>query len=135
LANGAGMVRVIAGEFAGTRGPAKTFTPVNLWDLRLVAGRSVTLSVPDGQTTLLAVRHGRVTGGNGELLRGAELAIFGRAGDCVTLECEEDAGILLLGGEPIGQPIAAQGPFVMNTNDEIRQAIADFQSGRMGSLT
>jgi len=157
LAGGAGTARIIAGELlhpldrsgatagmpssangpknsqSSTRGPAQTFTPVNLWNLELTAGHTVELPVPDGQTTMLAVRFGRVSV-DGQPVGSAEVAQWHRAGDSIALEATEDAAGLLLAGEPIGEPIAAQGPFVMNTTDEIRQAIADFQSGRMGSL-
>jgi quercetin 2,3-dioxygenase len=134
LAGGAGTARIIAGELSGTRGPAQTYTPVNLWNLELSAGHAVELPVPDGQTTMLAVRRGRVTVGGQSVGRG-EVAQWQRAGDWITFAVEEDAAGLLLAGLPIGEPIAAQGPFVMNTADEIRQAIADFQNGRMGSLS
>jgi len=134
LAGGAGTARVIAGELNGTRGPAQTYTPVNLWNLEMAAGHKVELPVPDGQTTLLAVRRGRVTV-DGQSVGGGEVAQWERDGDSIKLEVAEDAAALFLAGEPIGEPIAAQGPFVMNTTAEIRQAIADFQSGRMGSLT
>jgi quercetin 2,3-dioxygenase len=134
LAGGAGTARIIAGELGGTRGPAQTFTPVNLWNLELSAGKSVELPVPDGQTTMLAVRHGRVIV-EGEPVSGGEVAQWERGGDAILLDVTEDAAGLLLAGQPIGEPIAAQGPFVMNTTGEIRQAIADFQSGRMGSLS
>jgi hypothetical protein len=134
LAGGAGTAHVIAGELAGTPGPAQTFTPVNLWNLDLSAGHTATLPVPDGHTTLLAVRRGRVTVA-GESVGPAEVAQWGRSGDWIELAVDEDTAALLLAGQPIGEPIAAQGPFVMNTTDEIRQAIADFQNGRMGSLS
>jgi len=134
LAGGTGTARIIAGELDGTHGPAHTHTPVNLWNLELAAGHTVDLPVPDGQTTMLAVRRGRVSV-DGQSVGGGEVAQWQRAGDFISLQVNEDTAGLLLAGEPIGEPIAAQGPFVMNTTDEIRQAIADFQSGRMGSLS
>jgi redox-sensitive bicupin YhaK (pirin superfamily) len=135
LAHGAGNARVIAGEFAGIRGPAKTVTPIVLCDLQLTAGHSAELAVPNGYTTMLVLQHGNVVVNESEPMRGVELAVFDRAGDRIAIECRQDARALLLAGEPIGEAVVGQGPFVMNTRDEIRQAIADYQSGAMGSLS
>jgi redox-sensitive bicupin YhaK (pirin superfamily) len=134
LADGAGMARVIAGEFQGTRGPARTITPILLLDLRLGSGQ-IDMPLPDGFTTLLVVQHGAVTINGMQTARGVELAMFDRAGDSITLECGEEAMALLLSGRPIGEPVSGQGPFVMNTREEIRQAMIDYQSGAMGSLS
>jgi redox-sensitive bicupin YhaK (pirin superfamily) len=134
LDGGAGSVRVIAGNFRGTLGPAKTFTPITLWDLQLTAGHSVELATPAGHTTLLVVQSGAVTINGAEKVRGVELALFERAGAGIAIAADEDARALLLAGEPIGEPVVGQGPFVMNTPIEIQQAIADYQSGRMGGL-
>jgi redox-sensitive bicupin YhaK (pirin superfamily) len=134
LADGAGAVRVIAGEFEGAKGPAQTFTPIQLWDLRLKGGHRVTFPVADGDTTLLVVQRGSVTLNGAETARGVELVEFDRAGDGIAVEAQEDAMALVLSGRPIGEPVYGQGPFVMNTREEIQQAIVDFQSGRMGRL-
>lgn len=134
LAGDAGTVRVIAGEFEGAKGPAHTFTPIGLWDLRLNGGQSATLPVADGETTLLVVQRGSVTLNGAETARGVELVQFDRAGSGITVEAHEDAMALVLSGRPIGEPVYGQGPFVMNTREEIQQAIVDFQSGRMGRL-
>jgi len=134
LEDGAGSVRVVAGSFRGAKGPARTVTPVDLWDLRLSAGRSTSLELPDGQTTILLVRSGAVTLNGEAPARGVALVLCDRAGDGLEIACDEDAEILLLGGQPIGEPVVGQGPFVMNTQDEIRQAIQDFRSGRMGAV-
>ncbi|HLF38289.1 MAG TPA: pirin family protein [Burkholderiales bacterium] len=125
-------VRVIAGEFRGARGPARTFTPINVWDARLKAGGRVELDLPDGHTTLLAVLRGKVSINGGESAGPAELAILERAGTRVILEAGEDATVLVLNGQPIDEPVVGHGPFVMNTPDEIRQAFSDFHSGRLG---
>jgi redox-sensitive bicupin YhaK (pirin superfamily) len=125
-------VRVIAGEFRGAKGPARTFTPINVWDARLKVGGRVELDLPDGHTTLLAVLRGKVSINGDESAGPAELAILERAGTRVVLEAGEDATVLVLNGEPIDEPVVGYGPFVMNTPDEIRQAISDFHSGRLG---
>jgi redox-sensitive bicupin YhaK (pirin superfamily) len=125
-------VRVIAGEFRGAKGPARTFTPINVWDARLKAGGRVELDLPDGHTALLAVLRGKVSINGDESAGPAELAILERAGTRVVLEAGEDATVLVLNGEPIDEPVVGYGPFVMNTPDEIRQAFSDFYSGRLG---
>ncbi|MFO0930545.1 MAG: pirin family protein [Gemmataceae bacterium] len=131
--DGAGTVRVIAGEFRGTKGPARTFTPVNVWDVRLKAGGRAELAVPDGHTALFVVLHGRPVL-NGAPAGEADLAVFDRAGEQIAVEAVEDATILALSGEPIDEPVVSHGPFVMNTEEEIRQAITDYRQGRMGHL-
>ena len=134
LPNGAGTARIIAGDFDGTHGPAKTFTPINLWDLELPADKAVDLNVPDGHTTIVVVQNGTVEVGTAERINRGELALFDRTGDGVRIESIGAARVLVLSGEPIGEPVVGQGPFVMNTSAEIRQAIADYQSGAMGSI-
>ncbi len=138
LPEGAGTARVIAGELLGTKGPARTFTPVNLWDVRLradatAAGKSVTLNVPDGYTTAVLVLAGEVRT-NGSTVGEARLIRFDRSGDSITLEATKDAKVLVLSGEPIDEPVVGYGPFVMNTEDEIRRAFLDYQTGKMGHL-
>jgi redox-sensitive bicupin YhaK (pirin superfamily) len=135
LPNGGGTVRVIAGEFAGARGPATTFTPINVWDLRLTRDHAASLDVPDGHTTALVVLNGSVRINGSEAVGAAEVGLFDRAGSRIEIECSEDTTALLLSGQPIDEPIVGQGPFVMNTGAEIRQAIVDYQSGRMGHLS
>lgn len=135
LADGAGTARVIAGEFQGVLGPAKTFTPVNVWDLQLLAGRSAELSVPAGQTALAVVQNGSVRVNESTAVGPGELIVFERAGNLIKLHAETDARALLLTGEPLNEPVVGQGPFVMNTREEIQQAIQDYQAGRMGHLS
>ena len=130
LPGGAGSVRVIAGEFHGTKGPAQTVTPVHLWDLRLTAGHSTSLPAPDGYNTGLLVRRGRVSVGDGQSVGPGEFVLFDRAGEGISLECEQDALALVVSGQPIGQSVVGHGPFVMNTPDEIEQAFRDYQAGR-----
>ncbi len=134
LPDSSGFVRVIAGEFEGAKGPARTFTPINLWDLRLNVSHHVDLSLPEGYTTALFVLRGEVTLNASETANEAELALFDRDGKHITIEARKDATILVLNGEPIEEPVVGYGPFVMNTQAEIRQALEDYQSGRMGRI-
>jgi hypothetical protein len=130
-----GTARVIAGEFRGVKGPARTFTPVNLWDVRLKAGNRAEMTFPDGYTTLVLVLKGKAAMNSSETAGETDLAIFDRSGDRITVEASEDATLLVLSGEPINEPVVSYGPFVMNTQEEIRQAIRDYQSGRMGHVS
>jgi redox-sensitive bicupin YhaK (pirin superfamily) len=134
LANDSGTVRVIAGEFQGVRGPAKTVMPISMWDVQLAAGRSTALNVPDGHTAVLVVQRGSVLVNDSHEASAVELLLFERQGDSVVLDAAADTRALLLTGEPLNEPVFGQGPFVMNTRDEIRQAMLDYQAGRMGHL-
>jgi quercetin 2,3-dioxygenase len=134
LPSGAGTVRVIAGNYQGTQGPAHTFSPMNVWDVRLAAGKSVEFRVPAGWTTALFVLKGRVRLGTGEIAGAGELAVFDREDETFAVEALEDTTLLFLSGQPIEEPIVGQGPFVMNTAAEINQAVEDYRNGRMGRL-
>ena len=134
LADGAGRLRVIAGEYAGARGPARTFTPINIWDVRLKAGVKTSLALPEGHTLAVLVQSGVVKLNDADLARDAQFAIFEREGGAIALEAHSDAKVLILSGEPIDEPVAHYGPFVMNTQDEIRQAITDFNAGKFGDM-
>jgi len=131
LADGQGELRVIAGEYGGKRGPARTFTPVHVWDLRLK--QRARLQVPEGFTTALVVLQGQLTI-NGAKTGAASLALLDPVGTEIQLESAEGATALLLCGQPLGEPIVGHGPFVMNTPREIQQAIVDYQTGKMGQL-
>jgi redox-sensitive bicupin YhaK (pirin superfamily) len=134
LPDGAGTVRLIAGEYQGTQAPAKTFTPMQVWDVRLNAGHTVTLPAPEGHTTVPLVLRGRVQTPDGAQASDAEMIVYSRAGEGVTLTALTDTTLLWLAGEPIDEPVVGYGPFVMNTPQEIQQAFADFQGGKMGRL-
>ncbi|EJF73393.1 hypothetical protein A462_03394 [Pseudomonas sp. Ag1] len=134
LADNAGSLRLIAGEFDGVKGPARTFTPIDVWDMRLKAGRSVTLDLHAGCNTALVVLRGTVRINGTEVAREGQLALFERDGTQLRLESSDDAMVLLLSGEPIDEPIVGHGPFVMNTEQEIHQAFADYQSGQFGQM-
>ena len=132
LANGAGKARIIAGDFAGVNGPARTFSPINLWDVKLNRDAEVTLDLPEGHTALIAVT-GHVTVGDtgaGE----AEIIRFAREGSDVTLRADGNSQLLVLTGEPLNEPVFGYGPFVMTSEAEIRQAVIDFNSGRFGQV-
>jgi len=130
----AGTVRVIAGEFEGVKGPARTFTPINLFDLRLRSGHRLQLDLRDGYTAALFVLKGRVIVNGEESADQNELVVFQREGDIVSIEATADATVLVLNGQPIDEPIAGYGPFVMNTREQIQQAIADMRTGRLGKV-
>jgi len=134
LKDQAGSLRLIAGEFDGHTGPARTFTPIDVWDLRLKGGKLLTLDLHEGRNTALVVLRGTVQVNGQESVGEGQLALFDRKGDQMTLEASEDAVVLLLSGEPIDEPIVGHGPFVMNTEQEIHRAFADFQSGRFGRM-
>jgi quercetin 2,3-dioxygenase len=134
LPDGSGRVRVIAGDFAGTKGPARTFTPVNVWDMRLKRDASVQLDLPEGHTAAIVVLSGHVTVGGTQAAGEAEVVLLDRAGTGVTIDADGDAMLLVLTGEPIDEPIVGYGPFVMNSETEIRQAVEDFNSGRFGQM-
>jgi quercetin 2,3-dioxygenase len=129
-----GRARVIAGEFRGTRGPARTFTPINLWDVRLEQDADVEFTMPPGHNTMIAVLAGHVTIHGSERLGEAEIAQFERAGDRVAIRADAESMLLVLTGEPIDEPVAGYGPFVMNNKAEIDQAINDFNGGRFGKM-
>ncbi|MGA8276661.1 MAG: pirin family protein [Rhodanobacteraceae bacterium] len=134
LADGAGKVRVIAGEFDGHRGPAQTFTPIDVWDVRLNQGHSAEFILAEGRTLALVVLHGTVEVNGSEIARDAQLVMLDRVGDKLSLDANNDATLLLLSGEPIDEPIVGYGPFVMNSQQEIEQAVRDFNSGKFGQM-
>ncbi|MCO8309085.1 pirin family protein [Pseudomonas mandelii] len=134
LKNNTGSLRLIAGEFDGHKGPARTFTPIDVWDVRLSAGKLLTLDLHEGRNTALVVLRGTVQVNGLEWVREGQLALFERDGDQLSLETNNDAVVLLLSGEPIDEPIVGHGPFVMNSEQEIHQAFADFQSGQFGRM-
>jgi quercetin 2,3-dioxygenase len=130
---GAGLVRVIAGQFGAIRGPAQTFTPITLLDVQLNAGGRLPLSFPARQNTLLLVMSGRLA--VNECAVGAlDLVSFANAGDDIELTAQERAHLLVLSGEPINEPVVFHGPFVMSTEEEIMRAVSDFNSGKFGRL-
>jgi len=130
----AGSLRVIAGSYQGHQGPARTFTPMDVWDMRLQAGSHVQLPVAAGRNAALVVLRGTVRV-NGERDAGpASLVLLDRTGEDVLIEAREGASVLLLSGEPIDEPIVGYGPFVMNSQAEIAESFDDFHAGRFGQM-
>ena len=135
LEGGAGRLRVIAGSYLGQKGPAHTFTPIHVYDLRLKAGHRISLSLPSGHNTAIFVLEGRATVNGSREAGEAELIVCNRDGSQVTIEAQKDSRLLVMSGEPIEEPIARYGPFVMNTREELIQAAQDYQAGKMGHLS
>ena len=134
LEGGAGQLRVIAGSFLGHKGPAHTFTPVALYDLQMKAGKQVALALPEGHNASIFVLRGRASVNGSEKAGEAELIVCKREGSQVMVEAQEDSRLLVMAGEPIEEPIARYGPFVMNTKAELVQAVNDYNAGKMGHL-
>jgi redox-sensitive bicupin YhaK (pirin superfamily) len=128
-----GRVRVIAGDFRGARGPARTFTPITMLDARVVAGEALDVALPPTYNALAVVAHGRVSVG-GRTAGTGELVLFANDGASVRLVADQESHVILLAGEPIDEPVVQYGPFVMNTPQEIQQAFEDVESGRFGPV-
>lgn len=136
LPDDAGTLRVIAGFYNGHRGPAETFTPINVWDIQLRDGHKADFSFTEGHTLAVVVLHGNATI-NGATVSQAQFALFDPNDSDVSMSNNtgKEARLVVLSGEPLNEPIFGHGPFVMNTEAEIRQTINDFNSGRFGRMT
>ncbi|HMS18153.1 MAG TPA: pirin-like C-terminal cupin domain-containing protein, partial [Planctomycetota bacterium] len=123
-----------AGEYADLRGPAETHSPMLVLDMILNATKTVRLSLPEHWTTLLVVLSGQAKTQSGEVIGAAEVGQFARSAKDLEFETTTATRALLLCGQPLAEPIAGSGPFVMNTEAEIRQAFADYRAGLLGSM-
>jgi redox-sensitive bicupin YhaK (pirin superfamily) len=131
----AGTLRVIAGKYDGREGPARTFSSMHVWDMRLGQGKRASFDLPDGWAAAVVALHGSVLVNGAETVCEAQFAALGRAGTAVSLQAHDDVTLLVLSGAPIDEPIVGYGPFVMNTAEQINEAILDFNSGRFGRMT
>lgn len=129
-----GVVEVIAGEFKGVKGPASTFTPIQMYNARVKKNASLTFDLPEKYNTGILVIEGTITINGTDKAPVDNFVLFKNDGETISLHAEEDSTLLVLSGEPINEPITAYGPFVMNTKDEIRQAYEDFNAGKFGTL-
>lgn len=135
LADDAGTLRVIAGAYAETAGPAQTFSPIDIWDVKLNAGKRVTFHAAAGRHVAVVVLRGAVRVNDDHELRNASLAILDQQAGAFSIDAAEDSTLLVLSGEPLNEPIEGYGPFVMNTPLQIREAMDDFNAGRFGTIS
>jgi redox-sensitive bicupin YhaK (pirin superfamily) len=133
--DGRGTLRVIAGSYLGQKGPARSFTPIQLYDVQLKAGGRASLTVPEGDNSSIFVLQGRVSVNGSREAGEAELIVTERSGSQVLIDAQADSRLLVMSGTPIDEPIARYGPFVMNTREELVQAAQDYQAGKMGHLS
>jgi redox-sensitive bicupin YhaK (pirin superfamily) len=133
-ADGKVKTRIVSGTMGDAKGPARTFTPVNLYDVKFEDASELTMEVPDGFTTAIFVMDGSVTIDDTTEVKGIGLAILERKGTGLRLKASGPARLLVLNGQPIDEPVVGYGPFVMNTSAEISQAMADYSSGRFASV-
>lgn len=132
--NGQGFVKVIAGEFKGVKGAASTFSPMHVYNINLQAGASTAFTLPANYNTGILVIEGSVTVNGKESAATDHFVLFNNDGEQISLSTTENTVLLVLSGEPINEPIAAYGPFLMNTHEELQQAYDDFNKGKFGYL-
>lgn len=130
LPDGAGRMRLIAGDYNGVHGAARTFTPLNLWDGRIKAGSKMALPIVEGHNAMILVLEGMLSINGRDSVGARQMGYFSREGDTISFSAAEECAFLLMSGEPIDEPIAGRGPFVMNTVEEIRAAMNDYAAGK-----
>ena len=134
LPNNTGIINIIAGKYQNVKGPAFTFTPINLFDIRLNKNADVSFEIPDKYNTAILILSGTITVNDSDTVKTDQFILFGNSGETVKISAIEESVILLLSGEPINEPIFQYGPFLMNTKKEIIEAFDDFNSGKFGHL-
>lgn len=134
LPNEAGTLRVIAGDYLGNKGPARTFTPVDVWDLQLNKGKTVGIQTKTGRHIGLVILRGSVIVDGRANMNEGELIILDDSDTNIILEATEDALVLFLSGDPINEPVVGYGPFVMNSEQDIKDAVDDFNNGKFGRI-
>lgn len=135
LSDDAGALRVIAGRYGETGGPARVFSPLNVWDVVMAAGKTMVFSLPEGHIAAIVLLEGGLTVNETMVLTAAQYVLLDRDGAEVSLSTTETSSLLVLTGEPLDEPIAGYGPFVMNTQQEIEAAIEDFNAGRFNGIS
>jgi len=134
LGDGKSKIEIISGEYKGTKGPAFTFSPVNLLNAKLIQGGKAEFSFSKSYNTGMLVIEGEVKINNSGTAPENNFILFGHNGEDIVIEALKESVILVLSGEPINEPIASHGPFVMNTEDEIKKAYEDYYIGKFGYL-
>jgi len=134
LPNNSGIVNIIAGEYQNIKGPAKTLTPINLFDIRLDKNADVIFELPENYNSAILILDGTITINNSDTVQADQFVLFENEGTTVNISATKDSVILLLSGEPINEPIFQYGPFLMNTKKEIIEAFDDFNNGKFGHL-
>ncbi|MEO8584323.1 MAG: pirin-like C-terminal cupin domain-containing protein, partial [Flavitalea sp.] len=131
--NNGSYARIIAGQFRDTTGPAETFSPVDLYDVVLVNKAIFSFNLPPDNNTMLLVNNGKINV-NGQDASTGDFVVFENEGERIEINASEETNITVMSGQPLNEPIATYGPFVMNTKQEVVQAIEDFKSGKFGQL-
>lgn len=128
------IARIIAGSLNGIKGPASTYTPVEMYDIRLNKNAKISFNIPASYTSMMLITKGSVQVNGTQNAKHMDCVVFNQHGETVTLEAQEDSMVFFIAGEPINEPVARYGPFVMNTREEIIQAMEDVNSGKFGSI-